>query len=57
MRLRGLLKVALRAFGMRSVTMGEERVVPVEEMRAPAGEGKGFVCPGWRSKAGQGRFW
>jgi len=56
-RLRGLLKVALRAFGMSSVTMAEERVVAVDEMRAADGQGRGFVCPEWRSEAGQGRFW
>jgi hypothetical protein len=56
-RLRGLLKVALRVFGLRSVTMAEERVVPDSEMRARAGEGKGFVCAGWRSRSGQARFW
>ena len=35
----------------------DEAIARWEQMRGRAGEGKGFVCPGWRSKAGQGRFW
>jgi hypothetical protein len=56
MRLKGLLKVAGRRFGMRCVGMREEEVAP-ESMRKEAGKGERFVCPGWRSKEGQGRFW
>ena len=39
-RLRGLLKVALRRFGMRWLGFREERVARVEEMRANAGAGR-----------------
>jgi hypothetical protein len=54
MRLKGFLKVALRRFGMRCVELREEAVVVA---RAEAGKGERFVCPGWRSRSGQGRFW